>query len=52
MDRYSAISDDRLDHLIRRIKLEHPHDGERLITGHLTRLGINIQRSRIRAAIH
>ena len=52
VDRYSAISDERLDHLIKQIKLEHPHDGERLIIGHLTRLGINIQGSRIRAAIH
>ena len=41
-DRYSATSDDRLDHLISQIKLEHHHDGERFIISHLTRSGINI----------
>ena len=49
---YSDISDSRLDRLIRRIKEEHPNDGERLLIGHLVRLGVRVQRYRIRSAIH
>ena len=33
------------------IKQSHPNDGERLMIGHLHRLGITVQRSRLRASI-
>ena len=49
---YSEISNSDLDCRILAIKQEHPNDGERLITGHLYRLGIILPRSRIRASIH
>ena len=35
-----------------RIKQNHPNDGERLVTGHLTRQGIIIPRAKLRAPIH
>ena len=34
------------------LKQEHPNDGERLIIGHLHRIGIVLPRSRVRASIH
>ena len=51
-DTYSQVSDNDLDHTIAGIKQSHPNDGERLITGHLYRLGIVLPRARIRASIH
>ena len=51
-DTYSQVSDNDLDHTIAGIKHSHPNDGERLITGHLYRLGIVLPRARIRASIH
>ena len=47
---YSDISD--LDDLIKEIKERFPNDGERMMICHLTRHGILLQRSRIRASIH
>ncbi len=49
---YSDISDHNLDQLIRRIKLQHQHDGEHFMCGHLVRYGIRVQRSCLRASIH
>ena len=49
---YSELSDSDVDHTIAGIKQNHPNDGERLITGHLYRLGIVLPRARIRASIH
>ena len=49
---YSDISDNSLDDLIKEIKERFPNDGERMMIGHLTRRGILLQRSRIRASIH
>ena len=49
---YSDISNSELDWIMTTIKLNHPNDGERLIRGHLHRLGIVIPRARMRASIH
>ena len=49
---YSIISDSELDSIVRRIKVSHPNDGEVLMGGHLTRIGIWITRARLRASIH
>ena len=49
---YSNISDQSLDPLITTIKRQHPHDGERLMLGHLVSYGIRVQRTRLRASIH
>ena len=49
---FSDISDGELDQLLRDIKHQHPNDGERLMAGHLTRLGIRVPRSRLRGSIH
>lgn len=49
---YSDISNSELDGIMTTIKLNHPNDGERLIRGHLHRLGIVIPRARMRASIH
>lgn len=49
---YSNITDNDLDRAVESIKQSHPNDGERLMIGHLHRLGIRIQRSRVRASIH
>lgn len=49
---YFDISNADLNHMVQAIKMDHPNDGERLITGHLHRLGIVLPRYRIRACIH
>ena len=49
---YSNISDASLDRHMEFIKQRNPHDGERLLMGHLVALGIIVPRSRLRASIH
>lgn len=49
---YSSISDSDLDRAVTSIKQSHPNDGERLMIGHLHRIGIIVQRWRVRASIH
>ena len=49
---YTPITDTALDLLIQRLKLDHPHDGEVMIAGHLTRIGVRVPRARLRASIH
>ena len=49
---YTAITDNALDLLIRGLKSDHPHDGEVMMAGHLTRIGVRITRARLRASIH
>jgi len=49
---YSDISNTELDRLVQSIKVEHPNDGERLMIGHLHRLGYSFPRSRVRSSIH
>ena len=49
---YSDISNTELDRIVESIKLAHPNDGERLMIGHLHRLGYKVPRSRVRASIH
>ncbi|CAB5346870.1 unnamed protein product [Rhizophagus irregularis] len=50
--RYSTISDNELDTIMRRIKHEQPYAGESIIFGLLISLGYKIQRQRIRESIH
>ena len=50
--KYTDITDVNLDREIVDIKMEHPNDGERLLIGHLTRRGIIVPRTRVRASIH
>ncbi len=49
---YTDISDYNLDRLLRTIKLQHPHDGERMMIGYLARSSVRVPRSRLRASIH
>ena len=49
---YSDISNTELDRIVESIKLAHPNNGERLMIGHLHRLGYKVPRSRVRASIH
>ena len=49
---YTVISDNALDLLIRGLKSDHPHDGEVMIAGHFTRVGVRLPRARLRASIH
>ena len=46
---YSSISDATLDSII---KENHPNDGEIMIAGHLSRIGVYVTRARMRATIH
>ena len=50
--RYSEISDEELDILMRGIKHEQPYAGELIIRGLLISMGHKIQRQRIRESIH
>ena len=50
--KYSDISEDCLENIVRSIKKEMPAIGERMICGILKSEGIFIQRRRIRQAIH
>ena len=50
--KYSDISSSDLDRAVSTIKLEHPNDGERLMAGHLHRIGILVPRSQLRSSIH
>ena len=52
IEKYSDISDPDLDSTIRRIKQDHPNDGEVLMHAHLLRLGIHVQRERLRLSVH
>ena len=52
IEKYSDISDRDLDDTVRRIKVDHPKDGEVLMQAHLLRLGIHVQRCRLRQTIH
>jgi hypothetical protein len=49
---YTDISDANLGATMRSIKLNHPHDGEVMIAGHLARIGVHVTRVRLRASIH
>lgn len=49
---YTDICDADLDAEVLRIKVNHPNDGERLMSGHLTQRGIIVPRARLRASIH
>lgn len=51
-DDYSDISPLELDEVVQKIKIDHPNDGEVLLKGHLSRLGIKVLRSELRASIH
>ena len=50
--KYSTITDENLDSLVADIKRSYPTYGEVLLRSHLITLGVNIQRSRLRACIH
>jgi hypothetical protein len=50
--RYSTISDNELDIIMRTIKHEQPYAGESIIYGLLISMGYKIQRHRIRSSIH
>ena len=43
---YTSITDAGL------IKRSHPNDGEVMVAGHLSRLGVRVTRARMRASIH
>ena len=49
---YADIRDRDLDDIIVSYKRIHPHDGERMLIGHLRSLNIHVQRWRIRESIH
>ena len=49
---YTDISDRDLDSELAAIKSNHPNDGERLLSGHLSRQGIIVPRAQLRASIH
>ena len=50
--RYSDISVADIQHAVSSIKGNHPNAGEVMLQGHLKAQGINVQRSKIRKAIH
>ena len=50
--RYSDISEADIQHAVSSIKGNHPNAGEVMLQGHLRAQQINVQRSKIRKAIH
>lgn len=51
-DDYTALTNAELDETIRSIKQDHPNDGEKLMQGHLRRMGIRVPRKLLRQSIH
>ena len=51
-EKYSAISDHELDYTIKQIYQDQHKMGEVMLMGHLRSKGINVQRKRLREAIH
>ena len=49
---YTDISDADIDAEVLHIKTNHPNDGERMMTRHLTQRGIIVPRSHFRVSIH
>ena len=49
---YTVLSEASLDKIIEDIKVNHPKDGERLMQGHLSRLGLKVKRKDLRGSIH
>ena len=52
IEKYTDISNSDLDETVRRIKRDHPNDGEILMQAHLLRVGVRVQRQKLRLAIH
>ena len=50
IETFSNISDEQL--FVRRIKVQHPYDGERLMISHLACEGVHAQRAWLRGSIH
>ena len=49
---YTDITDNALDLVVQRLKVDHPNDGEVMTAGHLSRIVVRITRARLRASIH
>ena len=49
---YTDITKDGLQQMVASIKSNHPNAGEIMIQGHLVARGIDVQRNRVRSAIH
>ena len=52
IDDYTKLSKTSLDKIVKDIKISHPKDGERLMQGHLSRLGLKVKRKDLRSSIH
>lgn len=48
---YTEISENELDELMQYIKIDHPHDGEVMMQGHLLSLNVKIRRKHLRESI-
>lgn len=48
---YTLLSETALDKTVKDIKISHPNDGERLMQGHLSRLGLKVKRKDLRSSI-
>jgi hypothetical protein len=49
---YDDLSDDELDSMVRKYRMDHPFTGERELIGHIRSGHVHIQRSRVRNSIH
>ena len=52
IEKYTDISNSDLDEIVRRIKCDHPNDGGIVMQAHLLRVGVHVQRQKLRLAIH
>ena len=51
-DSYTLFAPSELDGILRSIKQQHPNDGERLMQGHLSSMGVKVKRQDLRESIH
>lgn len=49
---YSEISNEKLDNLIKSIRLQQPNSGQQILMGMIRSLGIRIHRERLRDSLH
>ena len=51
IERFTDISDDELDNILRQLQRDHPNCGQQLLQGYLRQRGVIVQRRRLRESV-